>query len=104
MTPPSAKRSVYLGTFVHSKSLTEIEILLDTAIFVDEHGRIVAIERGLKDDDAVQTYILKLEWLLDDVIIRACEKEQFFFPGFIGNIFRYRAPGCEFQGTVAHTM
>ena len=44
-----SKPAVYLGTFIHSKSLTEIDVLHDAAIFVDEQGKIVAIEKDIKD-------------------------------------------------------
>lgn len=79
-----AKPAVYLGTFVHSKSLTEIAVLHDAAIFVDEQGKIVAIERGIKDVDGALSVCPKLGWETEEVIARACGKQQFFFPGFIG--------------------
>jgi guanine deaminase len=104
MATPAAERSVYLGTFIHNKSLAELEILHDSAVFVDEHGKIVALEKEVKGDDVVQSRILELGWPLDTVIIRACEKEQFFFPGFIGNAFRYRTSDSKFRDAVAYAM
>jgi guanine deaminase len=79
-----SKPAVYLGTFIHSKSLTEIDILHDAAIFVDEKGKIVAIEKDIKDVDGALSICPKLGWETDEVIARACGREQFFFPGFIG--------------------
>lgn len=79
-----SKPAVYLGTFIHSKSLTEIDILNDAAIFVDEQGKIVAIEKDIKDVDGALSVCPKLGWETDEVIARACGREQFFFPGFIG--------------------
>lgn len=55
-------RTVYFGTFVHSKSLEELDISHNTAVFVDENGRIAAIERGLPNVFAVNEVLLKLGW------------------------------------------
>jgi guanine deaminase len=79
--------AVYLGTFIHCKSLTEIEILHDAAVFVNEQGKIVAIERDIKDVDAALSHAAKLGWDTQEVIARACGREQFYFPGFIGTPF-----------------
>jgi hypothetical protein len=79
-----SKPAVYLGTFIHSKSLTEIDVLHDAAIFVDEQGKIVAIEKDIKDVDGALSICPKLGWETEEVIARACGREQFFFPGFIG--------------------
>jgi guanine deaminase len=84
-----SKPAVYLGTFIHSKSLDEIQILHDAAVFVDEQGKIVAIEKDIKDVDAALNYCSKLDWEVDEVIARACGKDQFFFPGFIGTILSH---------------
>jgi guanine deaminase len=79
-----SKPAVYLGTFIHSKSLTEIDVLHDAAIFVDEQGEIVAIEKDIKDVDGALSICPKLGWETEEVTARACGREQFFFPGFIG--------------------
>ena len=81
-----SKPAVYIGTFVHCKTLTEIEILHDAAVFIDEQGKIVAIEKDIEDVDAALSGASKLGWDTQDVIVRACGKEQFFFPGFIGMV------------------
>ena len=79
-----SKPAVYLGTFVHCKSLTELEILHDAAVFVSVSGKIVAIEKAVEDVDTALNYATNLGWDTQDVIARACGREQFFFPGFIG--------------------
>lgn len=79
-----SKPAVYLGTFIHCKSLAEIEILHDAAVFVNEQGKIVAIEKDIKDVDAALLHAAKLDWDTQEVVARACGREQFFFPGFIG--------------------
>jgi guanine deaminase len=73
------KKTVYQGTFIHSKSLKELQILHDTAAFVDEKGKIVAIAGG-----AIDKQLSELGWSPEEVEVKSCEKEQFFFPGFIG--------------------
>ncbi len=55
-------RTVYYGTFVHSKSLTELEILKNIAVFVDEHGTIVAVERDLPTNWEFQNALVKVGW------------------------------------------
>lgn len=80
----SKKPAVYLGTFIHCKSLEEVEILHDAAIFVDQEGKIVGIEKGIKDVEEALKFAYKLGWETEDVIARACGREQFFFPGFVG--------------------
>lgn len=61
MTPVNA-RTCYYGTFVHSKSLEELEISHNTAVFVDEEGRIAAIEKELPSVFAAHETLLKLGW------------------------------------------
>lgn len=83
------EKTVYLGTFAHSKSLKELEIAHDAAIFVDESGKIVAVERGVADEAAAKSFFTKLNWTESQekpIQIVKSKEEQFFFPGFIGNI------------------
>jgi guanine deaminase len=77
------KRALYMGTFIHSKSLAEMEYLHDSIVAVDENGKIAAIKSGKTGKDAL---LAELGWIEEDVDIKACGKEQFFFPGFIGMI------------------
>ncbi|OBT51662.1 hypothetical protein VE04_07677, partial [Pseudogymnoascus sp. 24MN13] len=50
MSGKAVEKAVYLGTFAHSKSLKELEIAHDAAIFVDESGKIVAVASGVADE------------------------------------------------------
>ena len=77
-------RSLFLGRFVHSKSLEELEFLHQTAVCVDEKGSIVAIEPGCDQSKAESVLFPKLGWTKGDVIVKAAKPGQFFFPGFIG--------------------
>lgn len=77
-------QTVFLGSFIHSKSLDELEYLHDTAVFVDEKGVIVAIEEKCDLKKAEETICPKLGWSHSDVTIRTAKPGQFFFPGFIG--------------------
>lgn len=82
MAPPPLTNTLYLGTFIHSKTLTELEYLHATAIAVDTTGTIVAIEPITQD---VTTALpLRLGWPTPPTIIHANQDgSQFFFPGFI---------------------
>ncbi|KAK8028294.1 guanine deaminase [Apiospora marii] len=78
------KNQLFVGTFVHSKSLNQLEYLHDAAIAVDKSGKIVAIELQFYDQkQAAEILYAKLGWDDGDVQVRACEEGQFYFPGFI---------------------
>ncbi|KAI1173890.1 guanine deaminase [Nemania sp. FL0916] len=82
--PGKDKNQVFLGTFVHSKSLGELEYLHNAAVCVDASGKIVAIEPNCNQQKAVETLYAGLGWTLDDVSVTvARDSRQFFFPGFI---------------------
>ncbi|KFX90870.1 hypothetical protein O988_07991 [Pseudogymnoascus sp. VKM F-3808] len=88
MSGKVVEKTVYLGTFAHSKSLKELEIAHNAAIFVDESGKIVAVERGVADEAAAKSFFPKLNWSESQekpIRIFKSKEEQFFFPGFIGN-------------------
>lgn len=55
-------RTAYYGTFVHSKSLEQLEICHNAAVFVDENGRIAAIENNLPNVFAAHEALVKLGW------------------------------------------
>jgi guanine deaminase len=78
-------RTLYLGRFVHSKSLDELETL--HALFVDQAGKIVGVEKEASED-GYKAALEKLGWNLEDVVIVQSTDDQFFFPGFIGTSFR----------------
>ncbi|KAL5349036.1 hypothetical protein ACLOAV_006462 [Pseudogymnoascus australis] len=86
MSGKVVEKTVYLGTFAHSKSLKELEIAHDAAIFVDENGKIVAVERGVADEAAAKSFFPRLNWIESQekpIQIFKSKEEQFFFPGFI---------------------
>jgi len=81
---PTTMKSLFLGSFIHSKSLDVLEYLHDTAIFVDENGVIVAMEKACDLKKAEETIYPKLGWSSSDVAVKTAKPGQFFFPGFIG--------------------
>lgn len=85
------KNTVYYGTFIHSKSLDELEYLHNTAVFVDKEGKIVAIERECDLTATLSITVSKLGWN-PDVSIEALRDGQFFFPGFIGELAALTSP------------
>lgn len=76
MTP---KRTLYVGPFVHSKSLQDLEICQEGIIGVDEHGKIAFIERVGNDAGAAAG---KHGWSTYEIV--RIRDNGFFFPGFIG--------------------
>ena len=84
MSAHSPQRALYLGSFVHSKSLDELDYLHDTAVFVDEKGVIIAIEPKCDQKRAEETIFPRLGWKTGEVSIRTSKPGQFYFPGFIG--------------------
>jgi hypothetical protein len=73
-----------VGTFIHCKTLDELEFWHKTAVCVDEKGVIVAVEKDCDQKKAEETVFPKLGWSSKDVSIRIATEHQFFFPGFIG--------------------
>jgi guanine deaminase len=85
MSTKPSQNQVFLGNFVHSKSLGELEYLHNAAICVDSTGRIVTIEPDCNQQKALEIVCAELGWGLDNVAITvARDGRQFFFPGFIG--------------------
>lgn len=77
------KNTIYLGPFVHSKTLKELEICENGAIGVDETGVIRFVERGV---ESVEEVVKKFESWNDAKVVRV-KGEGFFFPGFVGRCF-----------------
>jgi hypothetical protein len=77
----SLSKTLYLGTFVHCVSLKKLDFL--SAVFVDEHGKIVATNHD-KSEESYQVTFSELGWKEKDVTILRTKGEKFFFPGFIG--------------------
>ncbi|KAK1755561.1 Metallo-dependent hydrolase [Echria macrotheca] len=75
----AARSKIFVGTFVHSKTLGELEYLHDTVVAVDGSGKIVAVESNSSADAVSQ----KLGWTTDEVDVTTTKTAQFFFPGFI---------------------
>ena len=99
---PSAGRQLFLGTFIHSRTREALEYLHDTAVFVDEAGTIVAVERECDARGAEERVYPRLGWTTASVTVTACKEGQFFFPGFIGE---YQVPPCpsiHARGKISH--
>jgi guanine deaminase len=84
MSAHTGGKSLFLGSFIHSKSLDELEFLHETAVCVDDKGVIVAIEKACDQKKTEETLFPKLGWAVGEVSVRIAEPGQFFFPGFIG--------------------
>ncbi|KAL1616510.1 hypothetical protein SLS56_011397 [Neofusicoccum ribis] len=72
-------KAIYIGPFVHCKSLQELDICEKGAIGVDENGKIAFIERGIDGTDSV----VKKHHGWSDASIVTIKDHGFFFPGFI---------------------
>jgi guanine deaminase len=77
-------KSLFLGSFIHSKSLDDLEYLHNSAVCVDENGVIVAIEKDCDLKKAEVTLFPKFGWSIEAVSVKTAKPGQFFFPGFIG--------------------
>ena len=89
----TTRRSLFLGTLVHSKTLDQLEYLQGAAVCVDERGIIVAIQEGCDQRTAEQSLYPKLGWSRGDVTVRTAKEGEFFFPGFIG---RFSTPSSSY--------
>ena len=90
----TSSRSLFLGTFIHSKSLEELEFLHDTAVCVDEKGTIVAITQGCDRSKAEEIVLPRLGWKKGDVTVNTAKEGQFYFPGFIGLYSQHPSQNC----------
>lgn len=81
------KRKVFLGRFIYPKTREELAYLLDAAVCVDENGKIAAVEEGIDCWAAIQLKVLpSLGWSADEVEVQSCGDDDFFFPGFVGEL------------------
>ncbi|KAF2661138.1 guanine deaminase [Lophiostoma macrostomum CBS 122681] len=71
-------KTIYFGSFVHSKTLTELDICEKGAIGVDEEGVIRFVERDSEVENVLEKYG---EW--KDAKVVRIKGNGFFFPGFI---------------------
>lgn len=97
--PPSASpNQLFLGTFICSTSLDELEYLHDAAVFVEgSTGRIVAVEKECERARAISEVFVRLGWNEAETKIfditsssptagRTKQERKgvkFFFPGFV---------------------
>lgn len=86
MAPPkNEKNQIFLGSFVHSVKLDKLADLHETAVFVDQSGKIVHIEQHCDEPKARQISQQNLAWDNASVRVeRTTQNGDFFFPGFIG--------------------
>ncbi|KAK4196276.1 putative guanine deaminase [Triangularia verruculosa] len=80
---PPAKNKLFLGTFIHSKTLAKLEFLHNAAVAVNKLGTIVAVSPDTDFAKAQNSLLPQLKWASDDTEITAAKPGQFFFPGFI---------------------
>ena len=73
------RRTIYFGTFIHSKTLQELDIIENGAVGVDENGKIVFVERAA---GSVGSVVAAHGW--ENAQVVKTSDCQFFFPGFIG--------------------
>lgn len=77
----ATKQTIFLGSFVHSKSLTELEIVENGAIGVDEKGVIRFVEKSVASLDEVKSKA-GAGWENAETV--TVKKGGWLFPGFIG--------------------
>lgn len=77
----SIPKTIYLGTFVHSVTLTELEIGEKGAIGVNEEGVIEFVERNVGLAHVHEKY-----GSYKDAKIVELTGNGFYFPGFIGTL------------------
>jgi guanine deaminase len=75
---------LFLGSFIFSASLGDLEYLHDAAVCVDTEGKIIAVEKDCDEAKVENEVYAKLGWSKDSVTVTSCKTGQFFFPGFIG--------------------
>jgi guanine deaminase len=85
------QKTIYVGPFVHCKSLAELDICEKGAIGVDEKGVIVFVERDVEGVHGVEKVREKYDEWKDASVVRI-EGEGFFFPGFIGMLLLASSP------------
>ncbi|KAI8937040.1 hypothetical protein NX059_006260 [Plenodomus lindquistii] len=74
-------RTIYTGPFIHSASLTKLEICEKAAIGVDENGTIAFIEKNLDGGNVEDVKSRQEGW--SDARVVDVEGTGFYFPGFI---------------------
>lgn len=77
----SISKTIYVGPFVHSNTLTELDICEKGAIGVDENGLISFVERDISETGVEELRSQKAGW--ENAQVVQIEGNGFFFPGFI---------------------
>ncbi|KAG1138723.1 hypothetical protein G6F37_010267 [Rhizopus arrhizus] len=85
--------TIYYGTIVHSLSLQELEVLLNTVLVVDNTtGLIAHVEKDVED---LEHYLADAQW--PNVKVHRLGPEQFLMPGFVDT--HAHAPQYMFAGS-----
>lgn len=77
------ERTIYIGPFIHSESLTELDICVNGMIGVNEDGKIAFIRRDSKGRQ------LPIEEGWEQAKVVRTQDYGFFFPGFIGMLYSF---------------
>lgn len=77
------QKTVYIGPFVHSISLQELDICSSGAIGVDETGKISFVDRDVPASNEDSYDARKGDGWTAAKVVRV-KGNGFFFPGFIG--------------------
>lgn len=72
------QKTIYIGTFIQCETLTELDIIPNGMVGVDEHGKIAFVLRSFKG----RRYPDGEGW--EEAKIIRIQDHGFFFPGFIG--------------------
>lgn len=70
------------GTVIHSRSLTELEILHDCFLLVDQAGKIQALQADVKADQ-INSLVLDHGYAPDVFPMRHLRRGEFLCPGFV---------------------
>lgn len=89
-----SKRQIFYGTFIHSRSLTELEVRSDMYVFVDEEGVIVRIVGSGAEDKGMDEVLEELGWSGGEYEFHEGDARKdggnsFYFPGFVGMFFLF---------------
>ncbi|KAF8453665.1 hypothetical protein BGX38DRAFT_1090368 [Terfezia claveryi] len=80
LTPGTrSRKTIYYGTFIHSRTITNLDIINQGAIGVDDSGKIAFVERDVESPEKLFSKFP--EWV--GVRVLQTPKDGFFFPGFI---------------------
>ena len=85
------EKTIYIGTFIHCATLTELDVAVDAIIGVDEYGKIAFFHR----DTEGRQVTTEDGW--DHAKVVKTKDHGFLFPGFIGalaqrNVCMYLIP------------